>query len=185
MVLTLLDNHDQSLFTKGSVLSDALAFLGPGCPLSYQFPFYTLPRTCIIVHFVSALTCTYETRSYFQFPLPRYLQSAPYPYLTIWLSRSWGSLLSLLPYSWYHQTNRLSMVSKYYFVPGVNSRLFFPILSYWLCDVLHKLGCCTSLYKTRRPLSASSYKSCRNLSTSPSVKNVRVQSSIEWSYFWP
>ena len=95
----------------------------------WPIPFYSLtsysytPTIYISVHI-----CTYKPVNSFQVPFPWYLKSTPCPYLILQLSRSWGSLLSLLSYSWYNWTNIFFMVSKYAFFPGYNMHLFYPNL---------------------------------------------------------
>ena len=106
----------------------------------------------------------------------------PVPLPTILLLIYWGSTLILKPYYFYHQTSRLSMVYTYFLSKGL-TRIS---LSYYFLTIVwcsSQMGVLYLPIYLSHPPSESSYIICKNLSTCPSAKNVRVQSSIEYSYF--
>ena len=70
MVLILLDDHDQSLFTRGLVLNKTLPFLGPCRSLSGQLPFPHLPCTRILVHFGTYAHLYVQAEELFSSSLP-------------------------------------------------------------------------------------------------------------------
>ena len=116
-------------------------------------------------------------------PLPWCLPSAPWLFT---LAGYWSPEV----YPW--SPNLTIVNTKQVGYPWYKSMFLFQGLTrisssyYFLTTVWRssKMGVLYLYLHPRYLLSASSYKSCKNLSTSPSANNVRVQSSIEWLSFY-